>query len=124
MSDLIKRNLAIAYATSGLVRRIDGEDWIRISEVKKSLNDVPTICGNDKRWCESCVSKGKCQATIPDGGQVVPDTLQGWRYERTQGEWIVEAESGIYICPFCNERHCCKMKFCGNCGASMRGKYE
>lgn len=41
--DLIKRNLAIAYATSGLVRRIDGEEWIRTSDVKQSLNDVPTV---------------------------------------------------------------------------------
>ena len=41
--DVIKRNLAIAYATSGIVRRIDGEDWIRISEVKQSLQDVPTV---------------------------------------------------------------------------------
>lgn len=42
-SDLIKRNLAIAYAISGLVRRIDGENWIRTSEVKQSLNDVPKV---------------------------------------------------------------------------------
>lgn len=41
--DLIKRNLAIAYASSGLVRRIDGEEWIRTSDVKQSLNDVPTV---------------------------------------------------------------------------------
>lgn len=32
--DLIKRNLAIAYATSGLVRRIDGEEWIRTSDFR------------------------------------------------------------------------------------------
>ena len=42
-NDLIKRNLAISYAASGLIRRIDGEDWIRVSEVKQSLNDVPTV---------------------------------------------------------------------------------
>lgn len=41
-NDLIKRGLAISYAASGLVRIIDGEKWIRVSEVKQSLNDVPT----------------------------------------------------------------------------------
>lgn len=40
-NDLIKRGLAISYAVSGLTRRIDGEDWIRSSDVRESLNDVP-----------------------------------------------------------------------------------
>lgn len=40
--DLISRNLAISYAVSGLVRRIDEEDWIRVSEVKQSINDIPS----------------------------------------------------------------------------------
>lgn len=42
-NDLIRRGLAISYATSGCVRIIDGEDWIKISEVKQSLKDVPTV---------------------------------------------------------------------------------
>jgi len=52
-NDLIKRNLAISYAASGLIRRIDGEEWIRISEVKQSLNDVPKEpqdCSDCKRY--------------------------------------------------------------------------
>lgn len=42
-NDLIRRGLAISYATSGLVRIIDGEDWIKVSEVKQSLKDVPKV---------------------------------------------------------------------------------
>lgn len=40
-NDLIRRGLAISYATSDGVRIIDGEDWIKVSEVKQSLKDVP-----------------------------------------------------------------------------------
>ena len=53
-NDVIYRHLAIAYASSGRIKRIDGEDWIRISEVKQSLRDVPiatvplTVTINDK----------------------------------------------------------------------------
>lgn len=70
--DLIKRNLAIAYAKSGLVRKIDGEDWIRISEVKQSLNDVPTV--------------------EPDMAQVLAYESGKASVERPQGEWIPVSE--------------------------------
>lgn len=30
------------------------------------MNDV-TPCGNNKKWCESCVSKGKCNYTKNQG---------------------------------------------------------
>lgn len=26
-----------------------------------------TVCGNNPKWCESCVSKGKCASTRPHG---------------------------------------------------------
>ena len=48
--DLIKRNVAISYAISGLVRRIDGEYWIRLSEVKQSLKDVPAVEQPRGKW--------------------------------------------------------------------------
>lgn len=35
--DLISRQAAIAYAISGLTREIDGENWIRVSEVRESI---------------------------------------------------------------------------------------
>jgi len=58
--DLISRNLAIAYAKSGLVRRIDGEDWIRISEVVQSLKDVPTTTRPEGEWEDYSVDFYKC----------------------------------------------------------------
>lgn len=46
MDDLISRQTAIAYAISGRVRTLptteDGEDWIRVSEVRESLYAVPS----------------------------------------------------------------------------------
>ena len=47
------------------------------------------------------------------------------KYKRPQGEWIIDQEGDkhsctLVTCPFCGERHCCKMNFCGNCGADMR----
>ena len=70
--------------------------------------------------------------SIPNcGGQVVPDVLQGWRYEeRPQGEWIYNqydenARIGNWHCSFCHNI-CYEMKlahdnynFCPNCGAEM-----
>lgn len=44
--DLIERQAAIAYAISGRVRTLptteDGENWIRVSEVRESLIMVPS----------------------------------------------------------------------------------
>ena len=46
MDDLISRQAAIAYAISGRIRALptteDGEDWIRVSEVRESLIAVPS----------------------------------------------------------------------------------
>lgn len=42
MSDSIDRKAAIANAISGLVRIEDGEKWIRVSEVRESLLNMPS----------------------------------------------------------------------------------
>ena len=42
MSDLIDRQYAIATAISGRTREIDGERWIRTSEVRERLKRCPT----------------------------------------------------------------------------------
>ena len=42
MSDLIDRQYAIATAISGRTREIDGERWIRTSEVRESLKRCPS----------------------------------------------------------------------------------
>lgn len=64
---------------------------------------------------------------IPNyGGQVIPDTLQGWRYEeRPQGKWIEKEEtpaSVSYYCSVCKIAGIPITPFCPNCGADMRGK--
>lgn len=40
--DFISRQVAIAYAISGLTMEIDGEKWIRTSEVRESLKTMPS----------------------------------------------------------------------------------
>lgn len=32
------------------------------------IDDAPTVCGNNPKWCESCVSKGKCASTSSQEG--------------------------------------------------------
>lgn len=45
--DLIDREYAIASACSGRVRTLptteDGEDWIRVKEVRQSIKSAPTV---------------------------------------------------------------------------------
>ena len=40
--DTISRQAAIAYAISGMTREFDGEKWIRVSEVRESLQTMPS----------------------------------------------------------------------------------
>ena len=45
--DLIDRKYAIATACSGRIRTLptteDGENWIRVEEVRESIKDAPTV---------------------------------------------------------------------------------
>lgn len=41
MNDLISRQEAIAYACSGLIRRMDDEDWRKVKEIREDLKAVP-----------------------------------------------------------------------------------
>ena len=38
-----------------------------IEGVLMLIDNAPTVCGNNPKWCESCVSKGKCASTRPQG---------------------------------------------------------
>ena len=38
-----------------------------VSEIQKFIDNAPTVCGNNPKWCESCISKGKCASTRPTG---------------------------------------------------------
>ena len=43
MAEYIDKGWALATACSGLTREIEGERWIRVDEVRASLNAAPTI---------------------------------------------------------------------------------
>lgn len=113
--DLIKRNLAIAYATSGLIRKIDGEDWIRTSEVKQSLNDVPTV------EQEVYMTGEDCDLYMRGYNQARKD------FERNQGEWVITVDNypnphyptTSYTCPFCNSTFYWGYQYCCICGSKM-----
>ena len=66
MDDLISRQVAIASAISGRIRALptteDGEDWIRVSEVRESLKAVPSA---QPERCEDCVNFSKTRLLIP-----------------------------------------------------------
>lgn len=44
---------------------LDNQGNIRSSD--GCPTDKPMVCGNNSKWCESCVSKGKCASTRPQG---------------------------------------------------------
>ena len=56
MSDLIDRQAAIATAISGRVRTLptteDGENWIRVNEVRDSLLSLPTAQPKRGKWID------------------------------------------------------------------------
>lgn len=47
--DTIYRQAAIAYSISGMTREIDGDKWIRVSEVRESLKTMPSA-QPEQRW--------------------------------------------------------------------------
>lgn len=47
MAEYIDKGWALATACSGLTREIEGERWIRVDEVRASLNAEPT---KHRRW--------------------------------------------------------------------------
>ena len=76
MSDLINRQYAIATAISGRTREIDGERWIRTSEVRESLKCCPSAQPERKEgrwvrksnwmWTCSCCGKDNAYAYAAD----------------------------------------------------------
>lgn len=53
MSGLINREAAIAYSISGMTREIDGDKWIRVSEVRESIKTMPSAQPEIIR-CKDC----------------------------------------------------------------------
>lgn len=92
-NNTINRQAAIAYAISGLTREFEGEKWIRVSEVRESLQTMPSA-ERRGRWIKD-KNLYKCTACN--------DLLSvaGW------ADCIPEKQ--IYTA----------FKYCPNCGAKM-----
>lgn len=77
VNDTIYRQAAIAYAISGLTRELEGEKWIRVSEVRESLQTMPSADTERKtgHWIEiassnhtyKCSVCGRLLVNITDG---------------------------------------------------------
>lgn len=77
---------------------------------KHIIDNAPTVCGNNPKWCESCISKGKCQATRPQGKWIWQTDFDGFTY---------------WKCSNCNKKNEMQLfDFCPNCGAEMVGGSE
>lgn len=109
--DLISREALIQAVEQGegISWKNHGKDDLCVR--KKYIDNAPTVCGNNPKWCESCVSKGKCASTRP------------------HGEWYYNCQNGWH-CSICHESvkdmptvmRKADFNFCPNCGADMRGK--
>lgn len=62
--DLISRSELKKALTS---ETRDKFEFVCLSRVLEKIDNAPTVCGNNPNWCESCVSKGKCASTRPQG---------------------------------------------------------
>ena len=87
-----------------------------------AIDDAPTVEPRTEYGTD-----GQAYRLFISGGQVVPDMLQGWKYEeRPKGEWIVVSNgtTNHYACSKCGHAGDFQDKFCRECGADMRGKEE
>ena len=115
------------YIGEKMLEAIDNAPTIDLSQIESvTINELSE---EDKLKFMELLKHPKTQIYIRnemslDGeGWIVNDKNKS---ERPQGEWIIDEEGGdstctLVTCPFCKERMCCKMNFCGNCGADMRG---
>ena len=101
MSDYISREAAIAYAVSGRIRTLptteDGENWIRVNEVRESLKSVPAADVVERQ-------KGKWEK--------IRDSYCAWSCSVCKEIVIAMPEQmgrPLY-------------DYCPNCGADMRGE--
>lgn len=88
--DTIYRQAAIAHAISGLTRELEGEKWIRVSEVRESLQTMPSAQTDIKQtakllsdFIESCAG-GESYLITPDGETLRTD----WGYA-TEGIQLI-----------------------------------
>lgn len=91
--DMISRQAAIAYSISGKTREIDGEKWIRVSEVRESIKTMP---------------------------EAQPEQHGEWIEVMTE-EWCTFDECKCSVCGVVEyfNKGWKKFSYCPNCGAKM-----
>lgn len=108
--DLISRE-ALKLNIDKFIGYLD-EDMIY--RIKVVIDNAPTVCGNNPKWCERCISKGKCASTRPQGK---------WRplsLKTLNGDDIVAYESSC-----CGAIADKRYQHCPKCRAKMkRGEEE
>ena len=115
----------LAKCNKWIEKAKDKETKIRASAVKSficevimTIDNAPTVEPRIEYGTD-----GQPYRLFMSGGQIVPDTLQGWRYdERPQSEWInTSPYDDKGECPRCCYLSKKYYKFCPNCGAQMKG---
>ena len=51
---------------SDLKKVFDNLGYLTV-KIERIIDNAPTVCGNNPKWCESCVSNGKCASTRSQG---------------------------------------------------------
>lgn len=115
MADCIDRLAAIAYAISGRIRTEDGENWIRVQEVRENLLNVPSAQPEPKtgHWIETDDGDLQCSECGRITGEVIDE------YEPLNAD-LTSAKYGFTIpkgSPIWALKH---PYFCAKCGADMR----
>ena len=140
-SDLISRNALkkdfkerLAKCDEWIEKAKDKETRIRASAVKAfiaevimTIDNAPTVEPTFKPIANVTFDTEKLKKLTDEIVERIKSGEIVLQDERPKGEWIIDQEGNDYsctfvTCPFCGERHCCKMNFCGNCGADMRGE--
>ena len=107
---------------------------LQSERIKNETRSNECQCGRIKLLIdvdEELVCKGFEQPLTEEERNILIRAIGNGRSyeERPKGKWIIDEEGSdstctLVTCPFCKERLCCKMNFCGNCGADMRGEEE
>ena len=122
MSELIDRQAAIAYAISGMTREIDGDKWIRVSEVRESIKTMPSAQPEPSQ-----VARDIC--TILENELDMRVILKNAQPERKKGKWIDDGfyadyhGEHVYRCSECGQCYIAngmEWDFCPYCGSDNR----
>ena len=121
-----KEELSFSSATAYLrkLKSLEKTDLVKLA--LSTIDNAPTV-DTTNELTQNLINKVNVNVGLAQpyySGQVVPDILQGWRYEeRPQGEWI-ELREYDNKCSLCGHTMMDKWNFCPTCGAKMKGDVE